>query len=67
MKKNSIFLIRVFQFFKPLLHSIQISAWGYSSVCKYKISCSEYTILQIKKHGTITGLKKGFRRVLTCH
>jgi putative component of membrane protein insertase Oxa1/YidC/SpoIIIJ protein YidD len=67
MKNFLIGLIRIYQFFNPLLHVVQTSIWGFSSRCKYPVSCSEYTVLQIKKHGTITGLKKGIRRVSTCH
>jgi len=35
--------------------------------CKYKPSCSQYTIDAIKKYGNIKGCTKGFLRILRCN
>lgn len=35
--------------------------------CKYHPSCSEYTILAVKKYGAITGLVKSAWRILRCN
>lgn len=66
MNKALIFLIQVYQFFHPVIHTINLSVFGFSSVCRQTPTCSEYTISQIKKHGTITGLKRGVARVSKC-
>lgn len=67
MKNIVIFLIKVWQFLRPIRHQLNISAFGFSSVCRQKISCSDYVIQQINKHGTILGLKKSIFRVSQCH
>jgi uncharacterized protein len=51
---------------QPLLYLVLISTTGYYSKCKHVPTCSQYTILQIRKHGTITGLKKGVIRIWNC-
>jgi len=35
--------------------------------CVFYPSCSEYTLISIKKHGAIIGIYNGVRRVLKCH
>jgi len=59
-------LIKLYRLFADIKHQILFSAFGYNSTCKHIPSCSKYTQIQIKKHGTIVGLWKGFRRILTC-
>ncbi len=49
--------------FKRYLLSI---AFGYASSCKHTPTCSEYTVLSIKKDGIIKGLIKGFIRIINC-
>lgn len=34
--------------------------------CKYKVTCSTYTVNMIEKYGIIKGSQKGFKRFLTC-
>lgn len=66
-KWPAIVVIKIFHIFHPLLHQVLISIFGFSSTCRQTPTCSEYTIFQIEKRGTITGLKLGFQRVLACH
>ena len=34
--------------------------------CKFRPTCSEYTVKQIEEDGVLVGLKKGFLRLLSC-
>lgn len=55
--------------YKRLRFSLDVvlhSAFGVSFECKHSPTCSDYTIDQIEKHGTIRGLLKGGYRILTC-
>ena len=38
-----------------------------TAVCKYPVSCSEYTIRSIEKYGAVVGLIKGFVRIVRCN
>jgi putative component of membrane protein insertase Oxa1/YidC/SpoIIIJ protein YidD len=66
MKTVTIALIRFYQLLHPIVHQVIFTVFGFSSTCKHKVRCSEYTVLEIRKHGTITGLKKGLARVTQC-
>lgn len=62
-----ILLIRFYQIFlRPLLTQLYMVGFGFQYHCVFKQSCSEYTIFQIRKHGTITGLKNGLQRFSRC-
>ncbi len=68
MKRIVIFLIRIYQtLLSPLIQGILTSVFGISMKCKYSPTCSEYMVLQVKKHGTIIGIRKGVARILSCH
>ena len=67
MKKITVVLLRGFQVFHPIIHQLNITVFGFSSTCRMKPSCSQYTIAQVQKHGTITGLRRGMLRVARCH
>ncbi len=67
MKKIAVLAIRVYQVLHHAFLPILVAVFGFVSECPQKPSCSEYTILQIQKHGTITGLKRGLNRVLHCY
>jgi putative component of membrane protein insertase Oxa1/YidC/SpoIIIJ protein YidD len=53
-------------FLQPFLKMLLITTTGHYSACKHSPTCSQYTILQIRKHGTITGLKNGIIRIWNC-
>ena len=36
-------------------------------VCKHMPTCSQFTKEQIKKHGVMKGIKKGFKQVRKCY
>lgn len=68
MKRITIFVIRVYQvIFADFIQGILMSVFGFRMKCKYTPSCSEYMVLQVKKHGTIIGIRKGVTRILSCH
>ena len=53
-----IILIRVYQFIlSPIL----------KNNCRYMPTCSEYSIISLKKHGTIKGISLSVKRILRCH
>lgn len=60
-------IIKLYQLLLVFKRNLLVSAFGYTSYCKHRPSCSEYTIREIKKHGTIPGLWRGFKRVITCY
>lgn len=62
-----IFIIRTYQYLLTFKKTLLVSVFGYSSHCKHSPSCSEYTVREVEKHGTILGLWRGFKRVITCY
>ncbi len=67
-KKTATSIINVYRsVVSPVIHSINISVFGFSSVCRQKPSCSQYTINKIQENGTIRGLYDGIKRVISCH
>ncbi len=57
------YLYRLLANFK---HTVLVSVFGYSSYCQHQPSCSQYMLYQVKKDGTIRGLWRGLKRILTC-
>lgn len=57
MKKILIYLIRGYQVFPSISHSM----------CRFTPTCSEYMIQSIERFGCIKGLKLGIKRILKCH
>ncbi|MBU0576844.1 membrane protein insertion efficiency factor YidD [Patescibacteria group bacterium] len=47
-------------------HTLLVAVFGYTSYCHHSPTCSEYMLHRIVKDGTIRGLGKGFKRLLTC-
>lgn len=67
MKTIAILFIRFYQrILSPVLNSVLHSVFGFHFRCKYEVSCSQYTVQQIEKHGTIAGLFLGFKRIISC-
>lgn len=60
------FLIKLYQRLNFIKHQIIITFFGVSFACRHQPSCSAYTLIAVKKHGTIVGLSKGIKRILTC-
>ncbi len=58
MKKILIIIIRFYQ--------KAISPWTIRS-CRFYPTCSEYTVLAIKKYGAIKGSWMGLKRILRCN
>ena len=66
MKRMMIFLIKTYQFLKPATDFFLESAFGFHAKCKHTPSCSEFTLNEINKHGTIRGLTRGIRQIISC-
>lgn len=64
MKQLLIFFIEIYQKTLSPDHSPFRKGIG---KCRYFPSCSEYTKLSIKNHGSARGLLKGAYRVLRCN
>ena len=58
--------IRVYQPVNFYLNQIVLSVFGVVSTCPQTPTCSEYTIAQVRAHGTIRGLRAGLIRVWNC-
>jgi putative membrane protein insertion efficiency factor len=37
------------------------------SACRFRPTCSEYTMDAVEKHGALRGMWMGIRRLLRCH
>ncbi len=35
--------------------------------CRYLPTCSEYTVLSLKRHGLYKGVYLSFKRIISCH
>ena len=66
MKRAAILLIHLLQVVQAGVDWMVISTFGYKSYCKHSPTCSEYAIHQIQQHGTISGLYRGIKRILSC-
>jgi putative membrane protein insertion efficiency factor len=58
MQKILIWLIQAYR--------LLISPW-LGSHCRYYPSCSEYTLIALREHGTFRGLILGIKRISRCH
>lgn len=67
MKFIAISLIQLYRYTSGIKDGLLYSAFGVVSGCKHSPTCSQYAILQIEKHGTITGLRKGLWRIIHCY
>ena len=56
--------IRVYQKIAPANHGFGL--FGFYGACRFLPSCSEYSIASISKDGALTGISKGFLRILRC-
>tara|TARA_B100000886_G_scaffold163987_1_gene111811 strand:+ start:588 stop:812 length:225 start_codon:yes stop_codon:yes gene_type:complete len=53
-----IFLVKIYQsIISPL----------FPPTCRYKPTCSEYTIQSLKKYGIIKGVFLSIKRIVNCH
>ena len=53
-----IFLVKIYQsIISPL----------FPPTCRYKPTCSEYTIQSLKKYGIIKGVYLSIKRIVNCH
>jgi len=62
MKYIIIAIISVYQRFKTIL----IFGGIVKPSCKFYPTCSEYTILAIRKYGILKGIIKGINRITCC-
>lgn len=58
---------KLYQIVREFKHQLFFSLFGFSGSCRQNPSCSQYTVSQMKKNGTIIGLAQGLWRALHCH
>lgn len=54
-------------FYKACITPIRRQLLGQGVTCRYSISCSDYALLAIEKHGTGKGLLMALKRLAHCH
>ncbi len=62
-----ILFIRIYQKLFSFDHAFWKKYAGNFRVCIYHPSCSEYTVLSIKKHGAFNGILMGIARIIRCN
>lgn len=73
LERISIFLRKVFIYIlKVLLYIYKITfsiifKYLFGVGCKYKLTCSEYSVVVIEKYGIIKGGLLSFKRILSCN
>jgi putative component of membrane protein insertase Oxa1/YidC/SpoIIIJ protein YidD len=65
-KKITILLIKIYQITISPDHSFLGHFFSFWRCSNYP-SCSEYTKLVIEQEGLFNGLKKGTKRIISCH
>lgn len=58
--------IKIYRRIEPIKRGILITAFGFTTECTHKPTCSNYAEKQINRHGTIVGSAKAVWRILTC-
>ena len=53
-----VFLVKIYQ---------SIISPFFPPTCRYKPTCSEYTIQSLKKYGIIKGVYLSIKRIVNCH
>lgn len=66
MKHILLTLIWLYQAFEQVKHAVLITVFGFHIRCKHIPTCSQYLEAELKKGGTITGLRRGFIRLVSC-
>ncbi|MDO8570854.1 MAG: membrane protein insertion efficiency factor YidD [Candidatus Daviesbacteria bacterium] len=65
MKQIIIWLINFYQTFLSFDKGM-LAIFAPGGACKNSPTCSEYTKLMIKKHGSVKGIIMGGRRIISC-
>ena len=66
-KSNSkSWVMRQIDFYQNVIDPDLKRRLGVKHICRHQPTCSEYTKLAIKRHGTIKGIIVGARRVINC-
>ena len=61
------FIVNLIKFYQKMISPV--FSYGFSNLssgCRFYPSCSEYSILAIKKYGVIIGSLRSFSRILKC-
>ena len=67
-KKAPIFFVVFYQkFLSPIVYILEYIGLIRNNSCVFYPTCSEYTKQAISKYGLLTGILKGFLRILRCH
>jgi uncharacterized protein len=61
-----IILINLIKFYKSVISPFINQLFGFSAKCRYGITCSQYALESIEKHGVIRGSFLSVKRILSC-
>jgi uncharacterized protein len=62
-----LFFSAIIYFYKAVITPIRRQLLGQFLMCRYPVSCSDYTLAAIAQYGAFTGLAMGLRRLAHCH
>ena len=67
LKEIIIFLIHIYQRTFSPDHGLLSAIYPWSGACRFNPTCSEYSILALKKYGLFRGLIKTIKRLARCN
>ena len=67
MKKIILRFIRFYQKTSFFHHQLFQALFLSDKACRFRPTCSKYTYKAVKKHGAVSGLFQGLKRIVRCH
>jgi uncharacterized protein len=59
-------LINLIKFYKSVVSPFINQLFGFRAKCRYEITCSQYALEKIEKHGVIRGSFLAIKRIFSC-
>ncbi len=66
MTYPQIISVKLIQIMRLVKNQLLLSQVGGLSSCRYKETCGDYLIRQVKQTGVVIGLWLGFKRIVSC-
>lgn len=61
------FLIKFISIYQALISPVLDNLFGAGQICRYEKTCSLYAKEVIQKYGILRGIKKSFKRIVSCN